>query len=158
MTVVKETTLGNVTTQVKQVTVPAYSEEHARRIAGTFGGFHTSKIREVTQLKAPRKATTCKTDDFPVKGTRKWKTVYQVHAYGQKIAIGRNRFEYINMELVRDDIEQKTEALKIAREMAVKHQLPMTVQIVQKLDTHDPTCADVEPKTGLGQFKVVYSV
>lgn len=144
--------------QVMEIIVKAFSEDHARRTAGALGGFSTQAIRNIRQSKAARKATTCKTDDFPVKGTRKWKTVYQVHAYGQKLAIGRNKFEYLNMELVQDDIEQKTEAVKIAKEMAVKHQLPMTVQIVQKLDSHDAACADIEPKTTPGEYVISYQV
>lgn len=147
-----------VSVQLREIIVKAFSEDHARRIAGALGGFPTQSIRSIRQTKVPRKATTCKTDDFPVKGTRKWKTVYQVHAYGQKIAIGRNKFEYLNMELVQDDIDQKTEAVKIAKDMAIKHQLPMTIQIVQKLDSHDAACADIEPKTTPGEFVISYQV
>lgn len=147
---------STITKPVKQVLVKAFSEEHARRISGAIGGFSMDQIHNVIKTKQPRAATTCKTEDFPVRGTRKWKTVYQVYAYGQKLAIGRNRFEYLNMELVTDDIEQKTEAVKIAKEMAIKHQLPMTVQIAQKLGSHDAACADIEPKSTIGEFQVNY--
>lgn len=142
------------TMEILSVEVEAYSQEHAKRIASLIAGGTMDTVVRVTTIKAPRNASTCKTDDNPVKGTRKWKTVYQVYAYGSKIAMGRDTYQYLNKELVRDDIDQKTDAVKIAREMAIKHQLPMTVQIVQKLDTHSPTCADIEPKTGLGKFKV----
>lgn len=159
MTLVKETTnQTTVSVQIREVVIKAFSEEHARRIAGALGGFSMEAIRNVRMMSAPRKATTCKTDDNPIKGTRKWATVYQVYAYGQKLAVGANKYEYLNKELVQDDIEQKTEAVKIAKEMAIKHQLPMTVQIAQKLVSHDPGCADIEPKTTLGQFVVSYQV
>ena len=134
--------------------VEAFSAEHARRLAVLIAGGTSEHVLDVQEIRKPRPATTCKTDDNPVKGTRKWKTVYQVYAYGAKIPLGRGRYEYTNMELVQDDIDQKTDAVKIAKEMAVRHQLPMTVQIAQKLDSHEPTCADIEPKTGKGKYKV----
>lgn len=142
------------TIRTLEVEVEAFSEEHARRVASLIAGGTMDHVVKVTMTKQPRPATTCKTDDNPVKGTRKWKTVYQVYAYGSKIAMGRDEYEYLNKELVRDDIDQKTDAVKIAKEMAIKHQLPMTIQIAQKLDTHSSTCADVEPKTGRGKYKV----
>lgn len=142
------------TMEITVVEVEAFSQEHAKRIACLIAGGTMDHVTKVTMIKQPRAATTCKTDDNPVKGTRKWKTVYQVYAYGSKIAIGRDEYEYLNKELVRDDIDQKTDAVKIAREMAVKHQLPMTVQIAQKLETHSNTCADIEPKTTRGKYKV----
>ena len=142
------------TMDVCMLDVEAYSPEHARRIASIITGGAMEHVIDVTEIKKPRNATTCKTDDHPVKGTRKWKTVYQVYAYGAKVPIGRGKYEYINMELVEDDIEQKTEAVKIAKDMAIKHQLPMTVQIAQKLETHDTACADIEPKTTKGKYRV----
>lgn len=142
------------TMEVLSVEVEAFSTEHAKRIASLIAGGTMDHVAKVTMIKQPRPATTCKTDDNPVKGTRKWKTVYQVYAYGSKIAMGRDSYEYLNKELVRDDIDQKTDAVKIAKEMAIKHQLPMTVQIAQKLDTHSNTCADIEPKSTLGKYKV----
>lgn len=142
------------TMEVISIEVEAYSQEHAKRIASIVAGGTMDHVSKVTMIKAPRAATTCKTEDNPVKGTRKWKTVYQVYAYGSKIAMGRDQYEYLNKELVRDDIDQKMDAVKIAREMAIKHQLPMTVQIAQKLDTHSNTCADVEPKTTPGKYQV----
>lgn len=146
------------TVQTTFVEVKAMSEDHAKRIASGLVGVSMEKVTSVMLLAKPRDAKTCKTDDYPTTGTRKWKTIYEVYAYGQAIPLGRNKIEHTNMELVQSDIATKTEAVKIAREMAVKHQLPMTVQIAQKLDTHDTTCADIEPKTGLGKFKVYYIV
>ncbi len=139
----------------KMIDVSAMSKEHAKRLAVSYG-IPMDTIVDVYTVRNPRNASTCKTDDYPTRGTRKWKTVYQVHAYGAKIAMGLDKFEYLNMELVRDDIETKTEAVKIAKEMAIKHQLPMTVQVVQKSISHTPTCADIEPKTTLGTFQVKY--
>ncbi len=134
--------------------VEAFSEEHAARVAALIAGGTSEHVIRVVEKRKPRPATTCKTDDFPVKGTRKWKTVYQVWAYGAKVPLARGKYEYINTELVADDIEQKTEAVKIAKDMAIKHQLPMTIRIAQKLESHEPVCADIEPKTTKGKYEV----
>lgn len=150
--------LSHFKTNVKQVTVQAYSKEHARRLASGMAGFSIDRIFGVEQTKAPRAAKTCKVDDFPSKGTRKWRMIYQVYAYGYKIAIGVDKYRYENMELVKDDIESKSEAVTVAREMAIKHQLPMTVQVAQKCDTHAPTTSDIEPRSTTGEFVVKYFV
>lgn len=140
------------------IVVEAMSEQHAKRIAAGIAGIGLERIINITCTKKPRAASTCKTEDFPVKGTRKWKTVYQIYAYGNAIPLGRNKMEHTQMEIVADDIETKTEAIKIAKEMAIKHQLPMTIKIAQKLETHDTTCANIIPKTGLGKFSVEYII
>lgn len=140
--------------KVLDIEVDAYSEEHARRIATLIAGGTMDHVCNVTCIKKPRKATTCKTNDHPVKGTRKWETVYQVHAYGTTVPMGRAGVEYLSMEMVEDDIKQKTDAVKLAKAMAVKHQLPMTVQIAQKLTSHPTACADIEPATTKGKYLV----
>lgn len=145
---------GLVQTKTHIFEVEAFSKEHASRVAALIAGGTSEHVIRVAELRKPRNATTCKTDDHPVKGTRKWKTIYQVYAYGAKVALARGKYEYINMELVMDDIDQKTEAVKIAKDMAIKHQLPMTVQIAQKLESHEPSCADIEPKTTKGKYEV----
>lgn len=155
MTNIKE---YNQSVKVIEVEVQAYSEEHARRVAAVIVGGTMDQVLKCSKVIQGRKATVCKTDDHPVKGTRKWKTIYQVYAYGEKVPMGRSGYEYLNMELVEDDIEQKTEAVKIARKMALKHQLPMTVQIAQKLESHDPTCADIMPNTKKGKYNVAVMV
>lgn len=151
MTAVNESTRAF---KVIEIEVDAFSEEHARRIACVIAGGTMETTAKVTCIKRPLTAKLCKTHDFPVKGTRKWKTVYQVYAYGAKVPMGRSGFEYLNMELVEDDIDQKTDAVKVARAMAIKHQLPMTVQIAQKLVSHDSACSDIEPNATKGKYKV----
>lgn len=140
------------------IKVKGYSADHARRIASGLTGHSMALITDTKLLKNPRQAKTCSTDDFPVKGTRKWKTVYNIYAYGNKIPVGRNKYEYTNMEFVKGGYDTKTEAVKVAREMAIKHQLPMTVQIAKELEDDSPHVSDVEPKTTVGEYNVTFSV
>lgn len=140
------------------IKVKAMSQEHARKLAAALSGYPVSSVLSVACNKQPRPAKTCVTDDFPVKGTRKWVTVYNVYTYGTKIPVGRNRYEYTDMELVKGGFDQKTDAVKVAREMAVKHQLPMTVQIAKELENDSPHVTDVEPKSTFGEFTVTFRV
>jgi hypothetical protein len=142
--------------QSNVITVKAYSKEHAGKMAATLSGYDLSMVQSITMLKEPREAKTCSTDDFPVKGTRKWITVYNIYTYGAKIPIGRNKYEYTNMEFVKGGFDQKVDAVRIAREMAIKHQLPMTVQIAKELEKDSPHVSDVEPKTTVGEFSVTF--
>lgn len=142
----------------QSIKVIAYNEEHARLVAMTMAGIRMDQIIEVTNTKKPRPAVTCTTHDFPVKGTRKWKTEYHIFSYGQRIPLGLNKYLYTHMEFVEGGIETKIDAVKRAKELAVKKQLPMTVQIVQVLDSHEPTVSDVEPKTAMGSYLVTFAV
>jgi hypothetical protein len=141
-----------------EIKVKAYGVEHARRIASGLTGYPMTSIVDTVMSKKPRQAKTCSTDDFPVKGTRKWVTVYNVYAYGNKVPVGRNKYEYTNMEFVKGGFSTKADALAEARKMAVKHQLPMTVQIAKELEKDSPTVSDVEPKTSVGEYTVSFLV
>lgn len=144
--------------QHQTIKVKAYSTEHARRVASSLTGFSMESITQVAPLKKPRQGKTCTTEDFPVKGARKWVTKYNIYAYGNKVAIGRNRYEYTNMEFVKGGFDTKTEAVKIAREMAIKHQLPMTVQIAKELQDESPHVTDLEPNTTVGEYNITFYV
>lgn len=148
--------LSHFKTDVNQVTVKAFSKEHARRFSSGIAGFPIDRIISVDETKKPRAAKTCKVDDFPSKGTRKWKMVYEVYAYGYKVALGADKYHYENMELVKGNIELKGDAVQVAREMSIKHQLPMTVQVAQVLSTHEPTTSDIEPRSTMGEYVVKY--
>ena len=153
MTVAESTTTGMYQDTLK---VDAMSRHHAERVAAGILDVSMDRIVEVQEIKPSREAKTCSTDDFPVKGAKKWETSYEIYAYGEKVPTGRDTFIYLNKELVRDNIGSKTEAVQIARDMSIKHQLPMTVQVVQKLVTHTTTSADIIPKTKKGQYLVIY--
>lgn len=139
----------------KVVQVQAYSKKHAQRVAAALEGVSLCRVGNPVKAKGSiREGKTCKTDDHPVKGTRKWVTQYEIFTYGHRIALGRDKWEYIGYETVKSNIETKTEALSIAKSMAVKHQMPMGVKIVQNLVSHDPSCADVLPNSNLCTWQV----
>lgn len=143
---------------MKKLDVEALSEEHAKRVAAAFLGISLNQVKEVILTgKQNHVASTCMTDDHPVKGTRRWATKYEVHTYGSRIALGRDRWEYLQQELVKEGIATKTEALSVAKAMAAKHQMPMMVKIVQVLESHDSSCADILPKTKPMKFRVTYT-
>ena len=146
------------TMTTEKIVVDAMSTEHAKRVASTLAQFPLEAIRNVKMITKPREAKTCQTDDYPVKKARKWQTQYSVYSYGKRIPIGKNKFLYSNLELVAEGFKLKTEAVKAARELAIKHQLPMTVKIVKVLVDEDNTVSDVTPKTALGKYEVEYVV
>lgn len=150
----KDMTTGTV----QSIIVNAMSPEHAKRVAAGLAHFPQEAVKNVQQMKAPRPAKTCKTDDFPQKGTRKWKVEYQIYSYGQKVPIGRGEYHYTEMEFQKDGFEMKTDAVKAARELSIVMQMPMTVKIVHVLDNGNNTVSDLEPKTALGEFRVEYMV
>jgi hypothetical protein len=140
------------------IRVKAFSRDHAAKMAAALSGYDLSKVETVNCIKQPRNAKTCMTDDFPVKGTRKWVTVYNIYTYGTKIPVGRNKYTYTDMEFVKGGFDQKVDACKVAREMAIKHQLPMTVQIAKELENDSPHVSDIEPKTTMGEFTVTFKL
>lgn len=140
----------------KVLTVKAMSEAHAMFIAKMMTQKEMHELKYDYTTRHPRPAKTCKTDDYPVRGARKWVTEYQVYSYGQRIALGRDKYAYTDLELVAEHLPSKTDALKEARKLAVDMQMPMTIKIVKVLEDDDNTVADVSPKTTLGEFAIRY--
>lgn len=137
-----------------QVRVKAYSRSHAARVFSDLSGIPIGHITAINTSKQPGTSKLCSTNDYPSKGTRKWVIKYEIYSYGTKIAISRNEFHYTNMELVKEGIETKTEAVQLARDLALKEGMPMTVQIVHKLVDGSHTVADLEPRMAKGEFTV----
>lgn len=146
------------TKQSQSIKVKAYSREHAAKTAASLAGVDLADIETVNTIKQPREAKTCTTDDYPVKGTRKWVTVYNIYSYGQKIPLGRGRCTYTHLEYVKGGFEQKVPAVAEARKLAIQYQMPMTVKIEKVLDGSTPFVSDVEPKTTPGEFTVTMNV
>ena len=139
-----------------RVVVKAYSRNHAARVFSDLSGIPMAHITAINTTKPTGTSKLCSNNDYPSKGTRKWVIKYEIYSYGTKIAVGRNDFMYTNMELVRDGIETKTEAVQLARDLALKEGMPMTVQIVHKLVDASHTVADLEPRMAKGEFTVSY--
>lgn len=146
------------TGQVQHIVVKAMSTSHARKIASALTQTPIEGIGRVDMVKKPRQAKTCQTDDYPTKGTRKWVTEYQVYSYGQRVPIGRNKYDYTHLEFVKGGFTKKGDAVKEAREQAIKQQLPMTVKIVKVLENDTNTVTDLEPKSTYGEYRVAYHV
>lgn len=150
----KTMSTATVEQQLNMIKVKAYSREHAAKAAATIAGIDLASIETVNTNTPPGKAKACVTNDFPVKGTRKWITVYNIYSYGQKIAVGRDKYQYTHMELVEGGFDQKVPAVARARELAIKWNMPMTVKIEKELDGSNPFVSDIEPKTEKGTFTV----
>lgn len=139
-----------------RIVVKAYSRNHAARVFSDLSGIPMAHITAINTTKPTGTSKLCSNNDYPSKGTRKWVIKYEIYSYGTKIAVGRNDFMYTNMELVKEGIETKTEAVQLARDLALKEGMPMTVQIVHKLVDASHTVADLEPRMAKGEFTVSY--
>jgi hypothetical protein len=104
-----------------------------------------------------RAATLCSTDDFPQKGTRKWVTKYYVYQYDYKTPRPDGTFRYMGMRKV-SEFDEKTPALKDAREKTLATQQRHTVRIVKVLEDADNVVTDIAPKLNSApiQFRFSY--
>lgn len=146
----------NMTTT--KVSVQAYSDEHAKRIAAALYGIDIGAVVSVsangsTKVTPPKK---CQNADFPQHGTRKWVTEYQIFTYAQRIQTGLNKFEYIGLEFVKGGFDEKTKAVKAMKDLALKHRLPMMVQIHKTLEGDSNVTAISEPDMALRPYMVEF--
>ncbi|WP_422661662.1 hypothetical protein ACK8P5_26430 (plasmid) [Paenibacillus sp. EC2-1] len=139
----------------------AYSKAHASMLAAAMLMISEKMIINVTVAAAPigkgdKPATQCDSVDYPQRGTRKWVTEYQIFTYAERIAVGLTKFDYLGMDLVKGGIESKTEAVKEAKRLAIKHGVPMMVQI-HKMSVDDDNVALIcEPKMKKKVYLVEY--
>lgn len=149
--------------KVKSVTtttvmVQAYSPEHAKRVAAALYGVAYDAVLSANPA-YPQKSgapTKCQSADFPQQGTRKWETEYQIWTYAQRIPVGLNKWSYIGLEFVKGGFESKTEAVKEMKALAMKHRLPMMVQIHKTLKKDSNVTALAEPQMPLNSFHVEF--
>lgn len=150
-----ETTVSS-TVKIVSVTVEAFSETHAKMLAAAMNGIHENQIIKSILKRKPRPATTCESADFPQEGTRKWVTEYRIYAYASRVAIGLKKFEYLGKEFVKGGYDNKTDAVKDAKAFAIKHHVPMMVEIHKVLEKDDPVTLACEPKAGKGEYEISY--
>lgn len=139
------------------VNVPAYSPAHARKAAAHIAGGE-DRVVEARMVKKPVPKAGVEVADFPQRGTRSWVTEYHIFAYGQRIPTGLNKFVYTDIEFVKDGFKEKTAAVKEAKRLAEKHQIPMMVQIVKVLAKDSPVTFICEPKSEPGEYQAHFLV
>lgn len=139
------------------VNVLAYSPAHARKAAAHIAGGE-DRVVETRVITKPIQRAAIESADFPQRGTRSWVTEYHIFAYGQRVPVGLNKFEYIDVEFVKGGIKEKTAAVKEAKRLSEKHQMPMMVQIVKVLEKDSPITFICEPKSEPGEYQVHFIV
>ncbi|MNO70505.1 hypothetical protein D3C76_613910 [compost metagenome] len=153
-----QTQTRSVNMTTTKVTVQAYSDEHAKRIAAGLYGVDMGAIISVsangsTKVTPPKKTQNA---DFPQHGTRKWVTEYQIFTYAQRLQVGLNKFEYVGLEFVKGGFDEKTKAVKAMKDLALKHRLPMMVQIHKVLEGDSNVCGISEPDMALRPYSVEF--
>lgn len=144
--------------QVTSAVVKAYSPEHAKRVAAALHGVAYEAVQSVVPLRskevsAPSK---CQSADFPQQGARKWETEYQIYTYAQRVPIGLNKWSYIGLEFVKGGFASKTEAVKEMKALALKHRVPMMVQIHKTLKKDSNVTAIAEPQMKMQDYQVEF--
>ena len=85
----------------------------------------------------PKPAKTCSIKRTRSEGTRKWKTVYLVEP---------KWFDTLNHGKSKEVDGTQGEAIKVAKQLALKHNLEYIISITKKLVTGTTRIATVEPK------------
>lgn len=144
---------------VSEVTVQAYSSEHAKRIVAALYGVAYDAVLAafpVHQGRANKTPTKCQTADFPQQGTRQWETEYQIYTYAQRVPAGLNKWSYIGLEFVKGGFKHKTDAVKEMKTLSLKHRLPMMVQIHKVLKKDSNVTALAEPQMQMNSYRVEF--
>lgn len=117
---------------------------------------HSGRAFTITHVEEPSKeATSCKVDDYPVKGARKWVTKYYIYAYDYKEPRHDGTMKYVGMKKV-GEADSKTEAVTTTRALTLKNQSRHTIRLVKVLEDGDNTVTDIEPRT-TGTSSTVYT-
>ncbi len=147
---------SNRTVKTIVLVVSAYGERHALKVGAFIGQVPDDHALSATLVSkgAAKKAAKTVNADFPQKGARSWKTVYDIYAYAQEIAVGRGKVEYVGMELVKPGFKDRASADAEAKALALKHNVPMMVKIAKKLVSGNETVFTCEPHTEMRQYEV----
>ena len=88
-----------------------------------------------------------KVDNHTKKGRKKWKTIYKI----------KPRFPQLNNNNnIYKERKTKTQAIKLAKKLAKKHEITLQIDIDKKLTSHNTLEAVIEPKsseTELGEYR-----
>ena len=96
------------------------------------------------ELRQPKPATTCKTDNNPPNGARKFITVHNIYAIDPA--------NDSNLKFI-EQFPDKTTAVKRAKELALQYQSAFAVKVEKELENKlDHICAIVRPNAKLGKW------
>jgi hypothetical protein len=133
------------------ITIQSYTEEEAIRQ----GMQQFTKVTKIEKVKTGFKPTNVKVLNHKQTGAKKWVTKFYIYSYQGKQNNPDGKAQYVGMKLEAEVEAGKTEAVKLAKDLCIERQKPMTIRVVKVLESGDNVVGEVMPNGGvLGEYKI----